>query len=315
MSSKALGFSFLTDVSLGNHNAGEGGSQLADLKKYGNKPYISGQAYRRAIKEALREQVDDPETAQCSSRYPCGEIGDCVICDLFGYMNTDEFDAGDDDTPAPKRTAPLRVSKLLGQYERPQTTDMVLQEDESDENDNRIGYREVTENVYHGGLMLDVDAVGRRESDDVDTSREHDEIYQREFVDEISDTERANRVEALVHSVRAASNLAGQARHMADFMPDLVVGATLPEYNQRLQNALNLDTTDEELIIPQFEQVVADITAVGGNVWVGGTHNPDVIGNWDTTMTAAEDAGAVVCDSVADCFEQVADAATVDSDG
>ncbi len=310
MSVKALGITFLTDVDLGNHNAGEGGSQLADLKKYGNRPYISGQAYRRAIKEALRDQVDDPDTADCSSRYACGEIADCLICDLFGYMNTDEFDAGDDDTPPVKRTAPLRVSKLLGQYDRPKTTDMILQQDESEEADNRIGYREITQNVYHGGVMLDVEAVGRREQTDVDSDRAHDEIFQREFESEITSAERDARVETLVASVRSATNLAGQARHMADFMPDLVVGAVLPEYNQRLQNALNLDTESEELVVAQLESVLADIDAVDGEVWIGGTHNPDVIGNWEAVFERAADAGATVCDGVAECFDSVAEAAT-----
>jgi CRISPR-associated protein Cas7/Cst2/DevR subtype I-B len=312
MTRKALGFSFLTDVDLGNHNAGEGGSQLADLKKYGNRPYISGQAYRRAMKEALREQIDDPQKANCSSRYPCGEIEECLICDIFGYMNTDEFDANDDETPQVKRPAPLRVSKLLGQYERPKTTDMILQEDQSEAADNRIGYREIAQNVYHGGVMLDVSAVGRREETTVDESEDHDEIFDREFNDKIKSDERANRVNALVHSVRSASNLAGQARHMADFMPDLVVGATLPEYNQRIQNALNLDTETETLVIPQLEHVIADITALDGDVWIAGTENPDVIGNWKDVLAAADDAGAMVTESVTGCFNAVADHA-VDS--
>jgi len=230
MSTKALGFTFLTHVNLGNHNAGEGGSQLAELKKVGNRPYISGQAYRHAIKDALKQIVDDPSTVDCSPQYACGEISECKLCDLFGYMNTD---LGDDEPPA-KRYSPIRVTPIVGQYDRPLTTDMILQYDPDEGADHNIGYREMTENVFKGALMLDVPAVGQRETEQVDSSRDHDEVYQRTFETEIDHADRAERVAELIDAVANTSRLAGQARHMADFMPDFCIGATVDQYNQRL---------------------------------------------------------------------------------
>lgn len=158
---KALGIASLTHVDLGNHNAGEGGSQLSNLKTVDNRPYISGQAYRHAIKDALRNLT--AEGVDCTPRYACGEIESCKLCDLFGYMNTD-LD-GDDD-PNPKRVSPLRVSPLVGQYDRPVTTDMILQYDVENA-DNRIGYRELSENVFHGALAVDVPAIGQRENESI----------------------------------------------------------------------------------------------------------------------------------------------------
>ena len=74
---KALGAATLTHVDLGNHNAGEGGSQLSNLKRVGNRPYISGQAYRHAIKDALRARTS--EGVDCTPQYACGEVSTCKL--------------------------------------------------------------------------------------------------------------------------------------------------------------------------------------------------------------------------------------------
>jgi len=311
MSTNSIGFTFLTDLDLGNHNAGEGGAQLSDLKKYDNRPYISGQAYRHGIKRALDDVVDDPSTTDCTSRYACGEITDCKLCDLFGYMNTDTL--GGEDQPPEKRLSPLRVAPLVGQYENPQTTDMILQYDESEESDNRIGYREMVQNTYRGGVMVDIPAVGRRESSSVQSDAEHDEVFTRTFEKEIDDEERATRIRELVDAVRQTTQLAGQARHMADFMPDLLLGAVLPEYNQRLQTAVQLDREARELETSALRSVAGDIDAIGGELYFAGNHNPNVIENWEEAMDTAENLEAItVCESVVECFDAVKNAATND---
>jgi CRISPR-associated protein Cas7/Cst2/DevR subtype I-B len=311
MTATAIGFSFLTDLDLGNHNAGEGGSQLSNLKKFDNRPYISGQAYRHGIKDALSEVVEDPSTTECTSRYACGEVEDCKICDIFGYMNTDSL--GGEDEPPEKRLSPLRVSPLVGQYDLPQTTDMILQYDESEEADNRIGYRELARNTYRGGVMVDIPAIGRRETSTVESDADHDEIYKRTFTNEIGEDERIQRMKELVDAVRRTTQLAGQARHMADFMPDLVIGATLPEYNQRLQTALQADRETQELETATMRQVVRDLDAVGADLFVAGNRNPNAIDNWDEVMNAADDIESLtVCESVTDCFERVKESASDD---
>jgi len=298
---KALGLAHLSHVDLGNHNAGEGGSQLSDLKKVGNRPYISGQAYRHAIKDALRDLT--AEGVDCIPAHACGHIESCKMCDLFGYMNTEEL--GDDDQPPAKRVSPLRVSPLVGQYDQPVTTDMILQYDvETEEGDlsHKIGYREMTENVFRGSLALDVPAVGEREQEYVADDEGHGR-YKRTLKQEIGDEERKARIKELLQAVENASQLAGQARHMADFMPDFMVAAALPVYNQRITNAIRINHDEGEVNTDTLESVLKDLVNLGGEVWVAGTYNPSVMNNWDEVMAVAEETeGVTTVDSVTTGF-------------
>jgi CRISPR-associated protein Cas7/Cst2/DevR subtype I-B len=313
---KSIGMTYLTHIDLGNHNAGEGGSQLSDLKTYENKPYISGQAYRHAIKDALKSITDDLDTVDCTPQHACGEISDCKLCDLFGYMNTD-LGGGSDNEPQPKRVSPLRATPFVGQYEMPVTTDMITQyavggsvkkEDgeESATGDNRIGYREMTENVFKGGVAIDVKAIGRREKEEVDPDANYDEQYSREMVDELDDAERKKRIKELIDAIQNTTQLAGQARHMADFMPDLLIASSQPTYNQRVTNAIHIDKETGELSTEAMESVLRDLVNMGSEVWVAGTHNPDVINNWDEVMSTAEEIdGVSVVGSVTECYDEI----------
>ena len=309
---KSLSAATLTHVDLGNHNAGEGGSQLSDLKRIGNRPYISGQAFRHAIKDALRAETS--EGVDCTPQYACGDISTCKMCDLFGYMNTD-LDPNNGD-PLPKRTSPLRVTPLIGQYDASTTTDMILQyavggdvkktnEDEIDDEqlENRIGYREMTENVFKGAWAIDVDAIGQREVEDIDTSQDHGNRYSRKLENKISEETRVNRVRELLTALLNTTQLAGQARHMADFMPDLVLSAALPVYNQRILNALHVDPETRELNTDALKSVLADLDNQDATVWMAGTYNPNVISNWEEVMDLGSTMDHVtVVDSVTDCY-------------
>lgn len=310
---KALSAVTLTYVDLGNHNAGEGGSQLSNLKRVGNRPYISGQAFRHAVKDAL--QAETNEGVDCTPQYACGEVSECKLCDLFGYMNTD-LDPSNGD-PLPKRTSPLRVTPLVGQYDASTTTDMILQyavggdvkksddgEGDSEQLDNRIGYREMTENVFKGGWAIDVDAVGRREIEGIDTSQDHSERYSRELEDRISEEDRVRRISELLTALMNTTQLAGQARHMADFMPDLIVSAAVPVYNQRILNALHVDAETRELNSSALRSVLTDLKNQDAEVWMAGTHNPNVLANWEEVMDVGSSLDHVtVADSVTDCYE------------
>lgn len=299
----AFGITALSHVNLGNHNAGEGGSQLADLKTVGNRPYISGQAYRHAIKDALREVTD--EHVDCTPDHACGEIGTCKMCDLFGYFNPEEL--GDDVRP--KRVSPLRATPLEGQYDMPVTTDMILQfgvEDESGDLDPNIGYRELTENVYKNALAMDVASIGRRE---VERLRDDDAHFERKTTDELQDVAaRQTRVVELIEAIQHASQLAGQARHMADFMPDLLIATATPVYNQRITNALHVDPDEQTVDTDVLASVLTDLSNLGAQTWVAGTLNPEVIDNWDAvldTATTVENVHRV--DSITGCYSALSD--------
>jgi CRISPR-associated protein Cas7/Cst2/DevR subtype I-B len=230
-------------------------------------------------------------------------------------MNTDlQPDNGD---PLPKRTSPLRVTPLVGQYDTSTTTDMILQyavggdvkkgdnEGDDEQLENRIGYREMTENVFKGGWAIDVAAIGRRETEDIDTSQDHGHRYSRDLIDKIGDEEqRKTRVNELLTALLNTTQLAGQARHMADFMPDFVVGATLPVYNQRILNAVHVDSETREVDVDALKSVLTDLDNQGASVWMAGTHNPNVISNWDEVMDMGARADHVtVVHSVTECYE------------
>ncbi len=309
---KSIGMAYLTHGQLGNHNAGEGGSQLSNLKMYDNKPYISGQALRHAVRDALRTHTT--EGVDCTPTDSCGDIENCKICDKFGYMNTD-LNPNDEDGHQPKRTGPLRVTPALGVYPKPVTTDMIVQygvggsvkkESDQESHGNSIAYREIVENTYQGAWMLDEYMVGRREHEEMYDSRDTGHRYERKVVDEVPDEERIQRINTLIDSLRDHCNLAGQARHMADFMPDLAVAAELPTYNQRITNALQVREETNELNIQAFESICKDITSLGGNIYVAGTYNANVISNWDDLFETVEQLDSVEkVDSVTECYERL----------
>lgn len=270
---KSIGLTFLTHVSLGNHNAGEGGRQLSNLKEYDGRPYISGQSVRHSIRDALMSITE--EGVDCHPADSCGDIEECKICDIFGYMNTERETETLNEHP--KRYSPLKVSPLIAKYRSDVATDMLLQFD-AEGDDNNIAYREMTENVYHGGIMIDASQIGRREVEEYDSDAE-EKPYERNLEDVIGEAKRTERIDQLVESVLRMTKFAGQARHMADFMPDLVLAVKQDKYDQRIQNALHIE--DGELSIDNLDSILGDFKNRDAEMFFAGTHNPNVIDNWE----------------------------------
>ena len=112
---KAIIATWLFKTSLSNLNAGEGSTNLKEIKTYGNGlPYISGQSVRHAIRKAI--QRENPDVFKCTVEYPCGDITNCWLCDIFGYMQP----------KGTKRWSPLKVTPALGQIKHKITTDLIL---------------------------------------------------------------------------------------------------------------------------------------------------------------------------------------------
>lgn len=294
---KSINITHLTHGQLGNHNAGEGGGNISTLKRYNNRPYISGQSYRHAIRSALRSAVASGDV-RCVPKHACGNIEKCKSCDLFGYMRPDS------DLDYPKRMSPLSVTPLLGVYDTDVVADLILQYD-VDSSENKLAHREMAENVYRGSISIDIDAIGRREVETVDSDAADGAEYTREFK-EYENVDRAERVTDTLMAIQHAVKFAGQSRHMADFMPDLLAVSTHNRHTHRLANALHVDPQTGELDIRIFESTLRDMTAMDGDVWVAGSFNPVVIQNWD----AIEDiAGALegvkFVGSITECFDEV----------
>ncbi|ELY52778.1 CRISPR-associated regulatory protein, DevR family [Natronococcus jeotgali] len=297
---KQISFTSLTHGRLGNHNAGDSSGNTSTLKTYGNRPYISGQSFRHATRTALYHQTEDG--VDCNPKHACGDIESCKICDLFGYMNMDLADADEDINP--KRYSPLKVSANLGVYDTPQTSDLITQYD-VDESENKMAHRQMTENVYFGAVSIDLQAIGTREKENVDNDKEYYEQYHRELNSVISDEQRTERAKELVRSIQHAIKFAGQARHMADFMPDLLLASGSDTYTHRLTNALHV-SSDGELNINALRYNLQDVTNMGGEVWIGTSYNPEVITNWDEIVDLTDELDNVQhAGSVSDCYDTV----------
>lgn len=296
---KSIGLTFLTHVSLGNHNAGEGGRQLSNLKEYDGRPYISGQSVRHSIRDALMSVTENG--VDCHPADSCGDIEECKICDIFGYFNTErETDVLNE---YPKRYSPLKVSPLIAKYRSDVATDMILQFD-AEKQDHSIAYREMTENVYHGGIMIDANHIGQREVEEYDSDAD-EKPYERDFEDFISEDEQKNRLSELIESIQRMTKFAGQSRHMADFMPDLILAVEQDKYDQRIQNALHVDE-NKELSIKTLDSILGDLESRGANVYFSGTYNPNVIDNWDEVDKLVDEYDNVEhIDTIEDTFKKL----------
>lgn len=308
---KTIGLSYLTDGKLGNHNAGEGGSQTATLKRYGNKPYISGQALRHAVRDQIKAL--ESEKINCTPEDACGDIENCIMCDLLGYMNTD-LDPNENFPTT--RQSPLRMTPAIGVYDNPITTDMIVQfgvggsvkkEEGSDaSHGNSIAYRELIENVYSGSWTLDSYMVGRRESESMYQDNEVGNKYERTVDDKITESERHERIDLIIDALQHYNQLAGQSRHMSDFMPDFVICTKQPTYNQRISNALHVNPETKELNTKVLKSVCKDIINQGGEIYASGTYNPNVINNWSDAMETLESIdGVTVLDTVSECYDEL----------
>lgn len=193
MDEKSIVATWLFSADLSNMNAGEGSTNLKEIKTYGNGlPYLSGQAVRHALRKAI--QRENPGGLKCTPEFPCGKIDECWLCDIFGYLLPGE---------GAKRWSPIKASPALGQVRRPVTTDLILRLVHDIEcpkcekkinplfgrgkekeikpgakltcpecNENfkapyrirqAIAYKQLIDNIYRVGIAIDIKALGMEE--------------------------------------------------------------------------------------------------------------------------------------------------------
>jgi CRISPR-associated protein Cst2 len=275
MEVKAISMVWLSRTGLTNLNAGEGGSNLVDLKKYrwaGREyPYVSGQAMRFYLKEAIRREVR-PEEACVADEHgeTCGRIAECVLCDLFGFMTTLP------DVGAVVRVSPVKVSPALGliPLEETMTVDFLTRrhrgavQEEAGTIRGDIVNVEMAVNLYKAGLAVDVRRVGREEElVEIEKGRGKKAqtvrgVTLKDYVDE---AERRRRIGLLLSAVQDFSDYSKQARLLTDFTPDLLLVALQANYSHRLQKALEirwdgaaiLDTARLDQVLRELQEDVA----------------------------------------------------------
>ncbi len=250
MEPKAISIVWLSRTGLTNLNAGEGGSNLVDLKKYrwaGREyPYVSGQAMRFYLKEAIRREVRPEEACVADEQgETCGRIAECVLCDLFGFMTTLP------DVGAAVRVSPVKVSPAMGlvPLEETMSVDFLTRrhrgavQEEAGTIRGDIVNVELAVNIYKVGLAVDLRRVGQEEElVEIEKGRGKKAqtirgVALKEYIDE---TERRRRVRLLLNAVEDFSDYSKQARLLTDFTPDLILVALQSNYSHRLQKALEL---------------------------------------------------------------------------
>ncbi|WP_376790340.1 type I-B CRISPR-associated protein Cas7/Cst2/DevR [Thermoflexus sp.] len=279
MEVKAISMVWLSRTGLTNLNAGEGGSNLVDLKKYrwaGREyPYVSGQAMRFYLKEAIRREVRPEEACVADEQgETCGRIAECVLCDLFGFMTTLP------EVGAVVRVSPVKVSPAMGliPLEETMTVDFLTRrhrgavQEEAGTIRGDIVNVEIAVNLYKVGLAVDLRRVGREEElMEIEKGRGKKAqtvrgVTLKDYVDE---AERRRRIRLLLDAVQDFSDYSKQARLLTDFTPDLLLVTLQANYSHRLQKALELRwdgaaTLDVARLDQVLRELQEDVATVDG---------------------------------------------------
>jgi len=313
---KAIQLVWLSKTGLTNLNSGEGGSNLVDIKKfrYGGQefPYVSGQAMRFYLKEAIRRHLKPEEACVPDEQgETCGRIAECVLCDLFGFMTTVP------EIGALTRVSPVKVSPAMGllPIEQTMVTDFLTRRhrgagvQQEAEIRGDIVNVELAVNVYKAGICVDVQRVGREEELVTIGEREGKTsqggkkavkpIYSVQLKDHIDDTQRSYRIALLLDAIKDFSDYSKQARLLTDFTPDFLLIALQQNYSHRLQKALELEGDGTaKLNVERLRQIITevkeDLLTVDNKpaIWAGMVDG--IIENAKEVRQALEEAGVPI---------------------
>ena len=285
---KGIEIVWLSQTDLTNLNAGEGGTNLVDVKKYLKNgieyPYVSGQAMRHYLREAVRRKLKEG-AFMCTPNDKgenCGQVQKCWNCDLFGYMLPIKGEG------AGVRVSPVKVSTAMGliPLENNATIDFLTRKKRKSEGEKASGdivNVELGVNLYKCGISIDVERVGVNEQLDENTK----ELKYVPFIDQ---DEKKERINGVISSLPYLSDYSKQARLLTDFTPDVVLSASQNIYSHRLQKAFEINT-EVKLNIERFKMIVNEILAYS-EVYFGLL--PGVLANEQEVKQAAIELGLEV---------------------
>jgi len=313
---RAIQLVWLSKTGLTNLNSGEGGSNLVDIKKFryaGQEfPYVSGQAMRFYLKEAIRRRLP-PEKACVPDEQgeTCGRIAECVLCDLFGFMWTERAERRGEGR-SHVRTSPVKVSPAIGLQPLDATMTMdfltrrprgTIIEAGQEEEARSIVNVELAVNIYKAGICVDVMRVGREEElidlVGAEEARRRFPIRSVQLRDYVDESERARRIALLLDAIKDFSDYSKQARLLTDFTPDFLLIALQQNYSHRLQKAIELqgDGTarlDMERLKQTLAEVREDLLTVNSKptLWAGMVEG--IVENTEEVKQVLEEFGAPI---------------------
>lgn len=298
MEEKCVITTWLFKTDLSNMNAGEGSTNLKELKTYNNGlPYISGQSVRHALRKAI--QRENPQAFKCTPEFPCGNIGECWLCDMFGYLLPKD---------GAKRWSPIKASPALGQIRSSITTDLIFRMvqdiecpkcheniyplaargkgDGNSVKDKKIikgskltcpkcdedfdapydirqalAYKQLTDNIYRTNISLDLAALGIDEVPKIVGEGIDAKMDGVDYKEKYDDDERLKRATSVLNAISNINDFANQSREMTNASPDIILVSIQGQYNHKLSSALRMD---EEGNIDKrtFKDILQDCLAI-----------------------------------------------------
>ena len=286
---KGITMVWLSKTDLSNLNAGEGGGgNVTELKTYdnGRKPYASGQSVRHALREAIER--NNPGVFLCTSESPCGDVQNCWLCDLFGYLNPKLGEGFD------RRWSPIKATPALGQVANDIVTDLLIRmsdrekSDEKQTRDQRIAYVQMMSNVYRTGLSLDVANIGVVVRAKYEGKGKDQSFGGWETVEDIKTEERRSRVAAVLEAIGGITDFAKQARNAASLSPDIFIASIHSRYSHRTLRALECND-DRNVDTDTLRIILQDLQDDGATVFFGFT--PHVVANDDALLETVKKFG------------------------
>ncbi len=253
---KGIELVWLSQTDLTNLNAGEGGTNLVDVKKYSKDgieyPYVSGQAMRFYLRESVRRSLE-ADQYMCTPNDKgenCGDQAKCLNCDLFGYMLPKKGEG------AGVRVSPVKVSTAMGllPLDDNSTVDFLTRKKRKEEGEKASGdivNVELGVNIYKCGVSVDVERVGVIE-------KFNEEIKEMNYEEFINSDEKKKRINAVLNGVKYISDYSKQSRLLTDFTPDVILAAKQEKYSHRLQKAFEIDN-EGEINVERFEMIVEEM--------------------------------------------------------
>ena len=289
MTLKGITMVWLSKTDLSNLNAGEGGGgNVTELKTYdnGRKPYASGQSVRHALREAIER--NNPGVFLCTPESPCGDVENCWLCDLFGYLNPKLGEGFD------RRWSPIKATPALGQIANDIVTDLLIRmsdrekSDDKQTRDQRMAYVQMMANVYRIGLSLDVVNIGRGVQAKYEGKGKKQAFDGWETVVDIETEQRLKRAVAVLEAVGGIADFAKQARNAASLSPDIFIASIHSRYSHRTLRAL--EGGDEgEINTDTLRVILQDLTDDGAKLFFGFT--PHVAKNDDALLETVGEFG------------------------
>lgn len=280
---KGVTMVWLSKTDLSNLNAGEGGGgNVTELKTYdnGRKPYASGQSVRHALREAIER--NNPGVFLCTPESPCGDVENCWLCDLFGYLNPKLGEGAD------RRWSPIKATPALGQIASDIVTDMLIRmsdrekSDEKQTRDQRIAYVQMMSNVYRIGLSLDVANIGKVIRAKYEGKGKDQAFSGWETITDIGEDERRNRAVAVIEAIGGIADFAKQARNAVSLSPDIFIASIHSRYTHRTLRALECD--DDGNVDTDTLRVVLEDLSQDSEACLYFGYTPNVVKNGDQLL-------------------------------